>query len=303
MHASVPGRRNGWLVGRAGLGLKPRMNYRHAFHAGNFADVVKHAVLALLLDHLCRKDTPFALFDMHAGVGLYDLWGDAAGRTGEWQDGITRALAEPLPPGLGALAAAVAEVNQPGELRFYPGSPLVAQRALRPGDRLVLAELHPEDARSLRGNMRGDSRVAVHQRDAYEALKGLLPPPERRGLVLIDPPFEEKDEFARIQRGLAQAVKRWANGIYVVWYPIKDRPPVAAFHAELAALPVSEILVAELLVHPDDYPARLNGCGLAILNPPWKLDETLAELMPELHRRMARSGGGARVEWLKRSAA
>lgn len=279
---------------------KQAMNYRHAFHAGNFADVFKHAVLTLLLGHLRRKATPFAVFDVHAGVGLYDLWGDAAGKTGEWQDGIERFLAEPPPSELTDYAAAVHEVNEPGALRFYPGSPLLARRAMRPGDRLTLAELHPDDVRLLKSNFTGDSQVAVHQRDAYEALKALLPPPERRGLVLIDPPFELKDEFSRILCGLTQALKRWGAGTYVVWYPIKDRPLVAAFHADLAALPVKEILAAELLIHPDDYPARLNGCGLAILNPPWQLDETLARLMPELHRRLARSGGSGRVAWVKR---
>lgn len=275
------------------------MNYRHAFHAGNFADVVKHAVLTLVLEHLCRKPAPFAVFDMHAGVGLYDLWGDAAGRTGEWQDGIVRLLAEPEPAELAGYAAMVRDLNRAGELRFYPGSPLIARRLLRPGDRLVLAELHPDDLRALKGNFPDDSQVAIHHRDAYEALKGLLPPPERRGLVLLDPPFEARDEFQRLQRGLARAVRRWATGIFMVWYPIKDRPPVDAFHQALAELPAASVLAAEVLVHPDDYPARLNGCGLAIVNPPWRLDQALATLLPEVHRRLARSGGGARVRWLK----
>jgi len=276
------------------------MNYRHAYHAGNFADVFKHVVLTLLLGHLRRKETPFAVFDVHAGVGLYDLWGDAAGRTGEWQEGVVRLLAEPPPPELADFVAALHEVNAPGEIRFYPGSPLFARRAMRPGDRLVLTELHPDDVRLLKGNFSGDPQVAVHHRDAYEALKGLLPPPERRGMVLIDPPFEIKDEFTRICHGLAAALLRWANGTYVVWYPIKDRPPIAAFHQELATLPAKQILVAELLIHPEDTPARLNGCGLAIVNPPWQIDETLARLVPELHRRLGRSGGVGRVEWLKR---
>lgn len=276
------------------------MNYRHAFHAGNFADVVKHAALTLVLEHLCRKPTPFAVFDMHAGVGVYDLWGDAAGRTGEWQDGIGRLLAAPELPALAAYSAIVRAVNQPGELRFYPGSPLIARRMLRPADRLVLAELHPDDVRALKGNFAGDDQTAVHHRDAYEALKGLLPPPERRGLVLLDPPFEERDEFQRLQRGLAQAVRRWPTGIFVIWYPIKDRPPVDAFHQALTGLPAASMLAAELLLYPDDYPARLNGCGLAIINPPWRLDEALASLLPELYHRLARgSGGGPRVRWLK----
>lgn len=276
------------------------MNYRHAFHAGNFADVFKHAVLTLLLEHLRRKETPFAVFDVHAGVGLYDLWGDAAGKTGEWREGIERFLAEPPPPELADYAAAVREVNGPDELRFYPGSPLLVRRAMRPGDRLVLVELHPDDIGPLKRNFSGDPAVAVHHRDAYEALKGLLPPPERRGLVLIDPPFEVKDEFTRIERSLARSLQRWPGGIYGVWYPIKDRPPVAAFHQALAALPAKGVLIAEMLIHAEDYPARLNGCGLAILNPPWQLDETLARLMPDLHRQLGRSGGRSRLEWVKK---
>lgn len=210
---------------------------------------------------------------------------------------IARFLAEPPPDALADYVAAVAEANPDGGLRFYPGSPLVARRLLRPQDRLVLVERHPDDARALRRHFQDDPQVAVHERDAYEALKGLLPPPERRGLVLIDPPFEAKDEFERVRRGLAQAVKRWANGVFCVWYPIKDRPPVQAFHDAVKGLGVPA-LAAELLVFPDDYPARLNGCGLVILNPPWRFDATLAEVLPELHRPMQRKGGGARVEWL-----
>lgn len=275
------------------------MNYRHAFHAGNFADVVKHAVLTLLIGHLKRKDGGFAVIDSHAGIGRYDLAGDAAGRTMEYREGVERFLAEPPPPELADYAGAVRALNPGAELRFYPGSPLVARHLLRPQDRLVLVELHPEDAQLLRREFAGDARTAVHQRDAYEALKALLPPKEKRGLVLIDPPFEAKDEFDRVLRGLGQALKRWPTGIYCLWYPIKDRAPVAAFHAALAAaVRPTPLLIAELLVLPDDYPARLNGCGLAILNPPWQLDQALGRLLPELHRRLQRKDGGARVEWL-----
>ncbi len=274
------------------------MNYRHAFHAGNFADVVKHAVLALIIEALKRKDTPFAVFDVHAGVGRYDLSGDAAGRTMEYREGIERFLAEPPPPELAGYADAVRAINSGDELRFYPGSPRVARRLMRPQDRLVMVEMHPDDVGLLRREFAGDPQAAIHHRDAYEALKGLLPPAEKRGLVLIDPPFEERDEFSRLLNGLRQALKRWPMGVYCVWYPIKDRPPVAAFHDGLRALAPPLALIAELLVFPDDYPARLNGCGLAILNPPWQLDIALERLMPELHRRLERRGGGASVRWL-----
>lgn len=273
------------------------MNYRHVFHAGNFADVVKHAALTLLLRDLQRKEAPLAVFDVHAGIGLYDLRAEAASKTGEWREGIARFLAEPPPPALADYAAALAAANPDGSLRFYPGSPWLARRLLRPGDRLVVVELHPDDARALRRQFQDDPQVAVHQRDAYEALKGLLPPPERRGLVLIDPPFEARDEFARLRRGLAQALRRWASGVFCVWYPIKDRPPVQAFHAAVRELG-TPALAAELLVFPDDYPARLNGCGLVILNPPWRFDATLAAVLPELHRRLDRKGGDVSLEWL-----
>lgn len=277
------------------------MNYRHAYHAGNFADVVKHAVLALLVEQLKRKDAPFAVFDVHAGIGRYDLQSEEAGKTLEFREGIERFLAEPPPAEFDPYMDAVRALNPDGGLRFYPGSPRVVRRLMRPQDRLVLAELHPEDARTLRREFRGDALVAVHERDAYEALKGLLPPPERRGLVLIDPPFEAKDEFQRVVAALEQAWARWPTGIYGVWYPIKDRPPVAAFHQALAGIGAKDILAAEVLVFPDDYPARLNGCGMVLLNPPWRLDETLNRVLPELHRRLQRRGGGVRIDWLAKS--
>lgn len=268
------------------------MNYRHAYHAGNFADVFKHAVLALILDHLRRKDTPFCVIDTHAGIGRYDLAGAAAQRTGEWRDGIGRLLAEEPPPGLEGYLAAVRAANRGRELRWYPGSPRVARWFLRPQDRLVLVELHPEDAAELKREFDRDPQVGVHQMDAYTALKALLPPKERRGLVLIDPPFEVTDEFARIVRGLRQALKRWPTGIYAIWYPIKTRPPVAAFHAALAGLGAGPAVAAELLVHPERAD-RLNGCGILVLHPPWTLDERLRQVLPDIAKRLGKSLG----EW------
>lgn len=268
------------------------MNYRHAYHAGNFADVFKHAVLALILDHLRRKDTPFCVIDTHAGIGRYDLAGAAAQRTGEWRDGIGRLLAEEPPPGLEGYLAAVRAANRGRELRWYPGSPRVARWFLRPQDRLALVELHPEDAAELKREFDRDPQVGVHQMDAYTALKALLPPKERRGLVLIDPPFEVTDEFARIVRGLRQALKRWPTGIYAIWYPIKTRPPVAAFHAALAGLGAGPAVAAELLVHPERAD-RLNGCGILVLHPPWTLDERLRQVLPDIAKRLGKSLG----EW------
>ncbi|HLN22525.1 MAG TPA: 23S rRNA (adenine(2030)-N(6))-methyltransferase RlmJ [Patescibacteria group bacterium] len=274
------------------------MNYRHAYHAGNFADVVKHALLTLVLAHLQRKETPFCVVDTHAGTGCYDLAGVEAGKTGEAQDGIVALLAAgPLPPLLDDYVAAVRSVNAGWPtLRYYPGSPRIARHMLRPQDRLALVELHPEDADQLRREFRHDPQVGVHMQDAYTALKALLPPKERRGLVLIDPPFEVKDEFRRIVKGLGEALRRWPNGIYGVWYPIKDPEPVERFLAEIASLG-RPCFTAELMRHAGDNPDRLNGTGLVILNPPWQLADKLAELLPVLCDKLG-AAGGSRLRWL-----
>lgn len=275
------------------------MNYRHAYHAGNFADVHKHATLALVLEHLKRKEAPFLYADTHAGIGAYDLASVQAEKTGEWKDGIGRVLEAGAPPDeLAPYLAAVRALNPDGGLRFYPGSPAVAAALARPEDRLALCELHPEDAETLRRRFAADRRVGVHHRDGYEGLKALLPPPERRGLVLIDPPFEVRDEFDRMRKGLAQALKRWSNGLYALWYPIKNRAPIDRFHADIAMLGVSKALVAELMIRKGDDPTKLNGCGLVVINPPWKLDESLAALLPWLAKVLAPGEGGHRVEWL-----
>lgn len=275
------------------------MNYRHAYHAGNFADVHKHATLALVLEHLKRKDAPFLYADTHAGIGDYDLASVQAEKTGEWKDGIGRVLAEAAAPDeLAPYLDAVRALNPEGGVRFYPGSPAVATALARPSDRLALCELHPEDAETLRRRFAADRRIGIHHRDGYEALKALLPPPERRGLVLIDPPFEVRDEFQRMRAGLTQAVKRWPTGVYALWYPIKNRAPIDRFHADLAMLGLPKTLVAELMIRRGDDPARLNGCGLVVVNPPWKLDESLAALMPWLAKVLAPEQGSQRVEWL-----
>lgn len=274
------------------------MNYRHAYHAGNFADVVKHAALALVLDHLRKKDTPFCVVDTHAGTGCYDLQGIEAGKTGEYQEGIARLLTGPaLPPLLDGYLAAVRGVNEDWpHLRFYPGSPRIARMRLRPQDRLALVELHPEEALALRREFAGDPQVGVHAGDAYTALKALLPPKERRGLVLIDPPFEVTDEFQRITRGLRQALQRWPTGIYGIWYPIKAPETAERFLGEIATLG-RPCFTSELFRTPPDDPSRLNGSGLLLINPPWKLDEALAELLPVLAGRLGASGPCG-VRWL-----
>jgi 23S rRNA (adenine2030-N6)-methyltransferase len=259
------------------------MNYRHAYHAGSFADVVKHAVLALVIGHLRRKEAPFLVLDTHAGIGAYDLAGIEAGKTGEWQHGIGRVLAAPEPPAaLAPYLDAVRGLNPDGTLRWYPGSPALARALMRPQDRLALVELHPEDHAELKRRFAGESGIGIHHMDGYTALKALLPPPERRGCVLIDPPFEVKDEVPRLCRGLAQALRRWPTGTILVWYPIKARPAVDRFLAEIAMLAPPPTLVAELLLRPADDPFRLNGTGMLVINPPWQLDQALADLLPWL---------------------
>jgi len=275
------------------------MNYRHIFHAGNFADVFKHVVLSLLLKSLHRKDAPFCYLDTHAGAGRYDLDSAAARKTGEFKDGILRLWqAEPLPDFTDYLAA-VRAVNASDALRYYPGSPAVAGFFLRPRDRMVLLELQPEECAQLKARFAGDRRVTVLEQDGYAGLKALLPPKERRGLVLIDPPYEAEDEYARVVEGLRRAHARWDSGIYALWYPVKNRPPVERFHRALVSTGIRKMLLAEFAPYPEDAGFRLNGCGLVVINPPWQLDEVLRLLLPRLLQ-VLRQHPSARtgVSWL-----
>lgn len=281
------------------------MNYRHAFHAGNFGDVVKHAVLVLVLRALADKPKPFAVLDSHAGIGAYDLGGTEALKTGEARHGILRLLAADDPPPLARPYLDLVRRFGPtgagagGEPRCYPGSPRLARAVLRRGDRLVLVELHPEDAARLGAEFRGDAQVAVHRRDGYEALRALVPPKERRGLVLIDPPFEVPGEAERLIRGLAALHRLWPTGCVLAWYPIKDRGPADRLRAGLAATGIPRMLAAELTVWSVLDPTRLNGCGLILVNPPWRLPDQIAELLPALQPILARdAGGGTSLDWL-----
>lgn len=276
------------------------MNYRHAYHAGNFADVLKHAVLALVIAYMKRKDAPFRVIDTHAGRGRYGLAAVEAEKTGEWKAGIGRLLgpgATPLTPDvarhLEPYLAAIRHANPGGGLDTYPGSPRIALGLMRPQDTLVANELHPEDFAHLKTAIGADRRAKVMALDAWVALKSLLPPPERRGIVLIDPPFEEAGEFERVCSGLTQALKRFSTGTYLVWYPIKDMHPVNRFHAALAALAVPKLLRVELMIRRPTDPDRLNGCGLIVLNPPFTLESELGAILPALSRQLADGGTGA----------
>jgi 23S rRNA (adenine2030-N6)-methyltransferase len=281
------------------------MNYRHIYHAGNFADVMKHATLCLIADHLKAKDKPFYALDTHAGIGRYDLRSEEAQKTGEYRQGIARVLAEPkLPPELAGYVAAVAALNGtrkllPRGLHWYPGSPRILRAALRPADRLAAVELHPADADTLAREFAGDRQVTIHRMDGYQALKAFLPPPQRRGLVVVDPPFEERDEFAKLTTGLRHAHRRWATGIYALWYPIKARRPVDAFHDDIARSGIRGVAVAELMTRPADDPERFNGCGLVLINPPWRLMEQLQSMLAFLAPLLSEDGAGRwRADWL-----
>lgn len=280
------------------------MNYRHAFHAGNFADVFKHSILIGLIESLKAKQTPFAFMDTHSGRGRYQLDGNEAKRTGEAADGIQRLFSASRAPTLVHVYVNLVRSLNAGheDLSIYPGSPLIASLLMREIDCGTLCELQPEECLALKSLFRGDARMSVHGRDGYAAMGALLPPRERRGLVLIDPPFEaQDDEFRIIEKALAEALKRWATGIYAIWYPIKLRQQVQPFHRWLARSGFGKVLVAELLLHPDNSALRLNGCGMVIINPPWKFDRQLEELLPALQQLLSQGRFGQhRIEWLAR---
>jgi len=279
------------------------LNYRHAFHAGNFADVFKHAVLARVLHHLREKPAAFRIIDTHAGAGVYDLGSDEARRGGEWHDGIERLLAASLARPVAELLVPYLEVigalNEPGRLKLYPGSPAIARAWLRPQDKLIACELEPKTYRALAANLRGDPRIKTLEIDGWTALSAYIPPPERRGLVLVDPPFEEDGDFARLSSGLAAAHRKWATGLYALWYPIKGRPEADMLTKRLRRLGFPKVLRAELTVAPLSDPSRLNGCGLILVNPPWMLESELSTLLPALSGLLGRQGhGGFRLDWL-----
>lgn len=261
------------------------MNYRHAYHAGNFADVLKHAVLVWIVRYLQQKLGPLCLIDSHGGAGVYDLGSEQARKTGEAAGGILR-LAEAGDPPVAAAPylELVRAATGAGDITRYPGSPWLMARMLREQDRAVIGELHPEDAVSLRQSLRGYDRVRVAEGDGYALLKTSVPPPEKRGLVLIDPPFEATDEFEALARSLIAAHSKWATGVYLAWYPIKDIRGVERFHAELINASMTNMLAMSLNIGAND---GLSACGLVVINPPWTLEQEWAEPLQWLARALA----------------
>ena len=267
------------------------MNYRHAYHAGNFADVVKHVVLTRLLDYLKQKDKAFRVVDTHAGIGRYDLSSVEAQKTGEWHGGVGRLIdasfAAPVAALLAPYLETVRSLNPEGGIQKYPGSPLIARHLMRKQDRLSAIELHPKDAGKLRTLFAGDFQTRVIELDGWLALGAHLPPKEKRGLVLIDPPFEEVGEFERLVDGLIRAHKRWPGGIYALWYPIKDRKAIIAFRKALKQSGIPKLLDIEFEIRPASFEPSLDGSGLLVVNPPFTLEGELRTLLPALHRLLA----------------
>lgn len=291
------------------LGHGPPVNYRHAFHAGNFADVLKHAILCRVVEHLAKKDKPFVVIDTHAGTGRYDLASPEAGRSPEFEDGVARVLEaarSPVPgegwpavlePWLRAVRAANPGVDGARGLRFYPGSPLFALAGMRDGDRLLASELHPDDAVALAGCLASDPRAKAYGLDGWEALRSFLPPKERRGLVIVDPPYEDEGELDRLLGALDEGRRRFATGTYLLWFPIKTRGPVDGMYARLRRDGVPKVLAAELGVGRRPESSKLSAAGLLIVNPPFTLEGELREALPWLERILAVGPGSfARVE-------
>jgi len=276
------------------------LSYRHAFHAGNFADVHKHVVLTLLVQSLLHKDSPFCYLDTHGGGGRYDLRSAEAQKNAEHQQGILRLWEYPdIPAAVQPYLDAVRACNTSSTLRYYPGSPRIARYFLRPQDRMILTELHPADAQQLQWEFANDPQVTVHHLDGYQGLKAFLPPQERRGLVLMDPAFERRDETKHMIDGLQTAARRWAHGMYALWFPITNRAALADFYKKLEKTGIRKILVSELCVRPPLTARQLNGSAMVIVNPPWQLDVTLIAVLPWLCQVLAEEGQGSyRADWL-----
>ncbi len=283
------------------------MNYRHAFHAGNHADALKHIALLALCDALTAKPAPLYALDTHAGAGVYLLDAEEAMKTGEASGGIDRLLLNPpKDPAIARYLAAVATCRaETGQPLAYPGSPWLLAHALRDQDRIACCELRDEEAALLKHNLGRDMRIAVHARDGYTAMRALLPPKIgttkfARGLVLIDPPYETQlDEFDTARTALKDALERWPQAVYMLWYPIKRRSTLMPFYRSAATLHAKSVLLCELLVRADDSPLRMNGSGLLILNAPWQFDRQLQASVAALRNAIGEPGASSRVEWLR----
>lgn len=281
------------------------MNYRHAFHAGNFADVMKHIILTRLIEYLKLKPAAFRVIDTHAGLGRYSLTGDEAKRSPEWVHGIGKLLKAELAAKPKLLIQpyldVVADENQNGTLARYPGSPLLARKLFREQDRLSALELHERDVRRLAELFAGDIQARVSELDGWLALNAYVPPKEKRGLVLVDPPFEEAGEWQRLVDGLAKAHRKWATGLYALWYPLKEPREVSGFVTDLKATGIPRMLRAELLVERP-LAGKLYGSGMIVVNPPFVLEDELRSILPALVKALGRDGASHRLELIRGEA-
>ena len=269
------------------------MNYRHAYHAGNIGDVLKHLVLARILVYLQRKETPFRIIDTHAGIGLYDLTAPETQKTGEWHQGVERVLAAETPDTVRDLMApwldTVLAENEGHEFSVYPGSPLLSRRLMRRQDRLTLTELHPQDFAKLERHFGGDHRVKVIHLDGWLALGSFVPPKEKRGLVLIDPAYEVPNEFQIMANHVCKAWKRWSNGVYAMWYPMKDMSGIRRLHETLREAGIRDVLALDLSVSHNTLDGTMKGSGMTIINPPFTLTSEMQTLLPWLRDTLAES--------------
>jgi 23S rRNA (adenine2030-N6)-methyltransferase len=277
------------------------MNYRHAFHAGGFADVIKHIVLVRMLAYLQEKQAPFRVIDTHAGAGRYDLTGEEARRSGEWLTGIARVMqarfSESALPLLTPYLDIIRAFSAPGKLEAYPGSPLIARALLRPQDRMTACEIEGGARKQLIDALRRDTQARVVDLDGWTALSAFVPPKERRGLVLIDPPFEQRDEFEQLAAGFAGAFRKWPTGAYVLWYPVKSRRAADALARHVATeaeavRPAAKCLRLEFSVAPQQADGPLASSGLLMVNPPWTLASDLKTILPELEKPLGQGGAG-----------
>lgn len=289
---------------RSAVGFLDIMNYRHAYHAGNFADILKHIILARCLTHLKEKPAPFRVIDTHAGVGIYDLMSSEARRTSEAESGIVRLEKQDWPQEIAELLlplrSAIENTRVHHGASAYPGSPAIIRSLMRAEDRLIANELHPDDYRQLREVFSFDGRVKCLELDAMTALIASIPPKERRGLILIDPPYEERDEFAKLVQMIKQAHRKWATGIYAIWYPVKSKAEINWFIGELRKTGIAKILRIEQTIDEVREGAPLSSSGMIIINPPWRLADEMKQVLPWLDRVLAAGPGhNWRVDWIQ----
>ncbi|PHM38881.1 ribosomal RNA large subunit methyltransferase J [Xenorhabdus mauleonii] len=276
------------------------LSYRHSFHAGNHADVLKHTVQSLIIESLKTKEKPFLYLDTHAGAGRYQLSGEHAERTGEYLEGIARIWQrDDIPEELAAYMDAVKALNPNNSLRYYPGSPLIARHLLRDYDELNLSELHPSDFPLLRAEFSRDRRTRVLREDGYQQLKSKLPPRSRRGFILIDPPYELKSDYQKVVQGIQEGYKRFATGTYALWYPVVLRQQIKRLVKDLEATGIRKILQIELGVRPDSDQRGMTASGMIVINPPWKLEQQMKAVLPWLQQVLIPEGTGhTSVEWI-----